>query len=81
MTVPCMPIPAPSRLNSELSATSAADDDDTTASPKPKPDDSTNSTANEPTWGMLMKVAAQMSNPITINGCRPTRSDTRHETE
>ena len=26
---------------------------------------------------MLMKVAAQISSPITINGCRPTRSDTR----
>src|SRR4029078_13117204 len=75
--VPCMPIPAPKVLNSELSATNADEDDVTTASPNPNPADSISSRTKEFTCGIQTKVAAHTNSPIIIRGWRPTRSDTR----
>src|SRR5215467_8486525 len=75
--VPCIPIPAPSVLNSELTATKAEDDEVTTASPYPNPADRNSRTEKTDTCGMQTNVAAQINNPSMINGCRPTRSDTR----
>src|SRR5262245_28224091 len=75
--VPCMPIPAPSVLNSELSATNADDEDVTTPSPNPHPAQSASRTPNVDTDGMHTNVTAQISNPAMISGCLPITSDTR----
>src|SRR4029077_2099222 len=73
--VPCIPIPAPSVLNSELSATRAEDDEETTASPNPKPAESNNNNQNIDTCGIHIKVAAQITRPTMMSGLRPTLSD------
>src|SRR6476620_2255189 len=75
--VPCMPIPAPNVLNSELSATNAEEDEETTASPNPNPAESTSNMASSDTCGIETNVAAHISSPNMIKGCRPMRSETR----
>src|SRR6476469_1068558 len=75
--VPCMPMPAPNVLNSELSATNAEEDEETTASPNPNPAESTSSRASSDTCGRETNVAAQITSPNMIKGCRPMPSETR----
>src|SRR5687767_8020369 len=75
--VPCIPMPAPSVLNSELSATNAEEEDETTASPKPNPAVRSTNTAKLATCGIQTNVTAQITKPNMINGCLPTRSETR----